>query len=340
MKNFEPGNNCIHLVREIPPDTIQFFLPLYLKHPATIMLRSAGVQMCGISETTPGFHLARIAEFKFAVFTTSGHGIIHVGNQEYDLPPHSFFIAPSNIEHNYRQTGKAPWRFLWFHLLPLSSWLAFETSGALINVNRNPQYLENALTGFAMEIYSTVNSQINPDEQPPWTFYRDSHGLHTELHEFHLTPLTFAYNSDRLAELHGSMILGYLEREIKMLQADFTPEATGNRIEKLWEKLNHCLGRHWTLEEMAAAANMSVPTLIRQCKKRYDGTPMKILYHLRLKHAVKLLLSSNTSIGGIAEEIGYDNASSFTNVFKQEYNATPLEYRKKYVTYLKNACQN
>ena len=36
----------------IPKETIQLFLPLNLNHPAVLRLQSAGIAMCGISETT------------------------------------------------------------------------------------------------------------------------------------------------------------------------------------------------------------------------------------------------------------------------------------------------
>lgn len=51
-----------------------------------------------------------------------------------------------------------------------------------------------------------------------------------------------------------------------------------------------------------------------------------------MKYAAQLLVSkSNKSVGEIAAEIGYDNASKFSAAFRAVMNECPLEYRKRNV---------
>ena len=48
----------------------------------------------------------------------------------------------------------------------------------------------------------------------------------------------------------------------------------------------------------------------------------------RLEEAEKLLLGTNKHIGEIAAEVGFKNARSFSNIFREAYNVTPAEYKK------------
>ena len=116
MRSHLPVNNSVPVEKVIPETMEQLFLPLYLKHPAPLKLRDAGIFMAGISEASPGFRLRRTPDFLFAVFTRSGSGRIIIDGEPYLLEPGSLFLAPAHREQLYFQVGSAIWRFLWFHL--------------------------------------------------------------------------------------------------------------------------------------------------------------------------------------------------------------------------------
>lgn len=72
-------------------------------------------------------------------------------------------------------------------------------------------------------------------------------------------------------------------------------------------------------------------TSLQGCfKSMYGMTPANFIRDRRIRHAAKLLVSRrDMSIGEIASEVGYDNASKFAAAFHAVMNEQPLEYRKK-----------
>ena len=50
----------------------------------------------------------------------------------------------------------------------------------------------------------------------------------------------------------------------------------------------------------------------------------------RIEESIKLLLDSDLSISEISDEVGFSHVRYFNKNFKNYYNCTPLQYRKKY----------
>lgn len=72
-------------------------------------------------------------------------------------------------------------------------------------------------------------------------------------------------------------------------------------------------------------------TSLQSCfKSMYGMTPANFIRDRRIRHAAKLLAArQDMSIGEVAFEVGYDNASKFAAAFHAVMNEQPLEYRKK-----------
>ena len=62
-------------------------------------------------------------------------------------------------------------------------------------------------------------------------------------------------------------------------------------------------------------------------KERTGKSPMNYIAELRLKEAKQLLTSTSWPITKISEEIGFENASSFTRWFVKWANVAPQQYR-------------
>ena len=295
----------------IPGDTIQLFLPLNLNHPAVLRLQSAGVAMCGISETTPGFHILRQApEFLLAMFVTGGRGRMDISGRKVELRRGDFVLAPPGCRQEYFQTGQRRWNFFWFHLEPDNPWLKSPIKEMVLGRCNNMRFLQDAMLGLFAEVIFTL--QAVPDEaRRLLRFYEDSLPLEETLNAFRLKIAQFPFYSNELAELYGGIIVAYLKRE------------------KLWDILAGRLEHSWNLPEMAALVNMSVPSLIRHARAAYHATPGQILGRMRLKHAAELLLSSRMPVAMVALRTGYENPTSFAAAFKREFRYSPREYRKR-----------
>ncbi|TLX71366.1 response regulator [Labilibacter sediminis] len=82
-------------------------------------------------------------------------------------------------------------------------------------------------------------------------------------------------------------------------------------------------------DQLASELAMSPSTFYRKIKKLTDKTPGRFIKSIRLKRAAQLLEETELSVSEIIENVGYLDAKNFRANFKDTYQMTPLEYRKK-----------
>ena len=103
-----------------------------------------------------------------------------------------------------------------------------------------------------------------------------------------------------------------------------TQEVTDIQIQKTLEA-------HFTsnvsVEELAFMCNMSLSTFKRRFTQRYHSSPNKWILERRITLAKELLKQPGQKPSDVYYKIGYENHSSFTEIFKQLVGITPKEYQ-------------
>lgn len=84
-----------------------------------------------------------------------------------------------------------------------------------------------------------------------------------------------------------------------------------------------------SLQQMADQVCMSRNYFANVFKQETGTTIWSYLVTVRMQRARELLLQSNLRIYQIAAEVGYDNNVHFSQVFKEHYGLTPMEYKKR-----------
>ena len=84
----------------------------------------------------------------------------------------------------------------------------------------------------------------------------------------------------------------------------------------------------FTSSDLCRELNYSKAQLTRIFKKEFNLTPHEYLQEHKFRHALNLLVYTNSKIIEIANKLGFKNLSQFNVVFKQKYGMTPGEYRK------------
>lgn len=85
-----------------------------------------------------------------------------------------------------------------------------------------------------------------------------------------------------------------------------------------------------TLESMAAMLYMN-PYYFSSFFKKHTGQNFKhYLTEVRMNHARRLLLQSSLMIYEIAEQVGYNNARHFSDMFKKKFGKLPQEYKQSW----------
>jgi signal transduction histidine kinase/ligand-binding sensor domain-containing protein/DNA-binding response OmpR family regulator len=83
---------------------------------------------------------------------------------------------------------------------------------------------------------------------------------------------------------------------------------------------------NFSVEELSRQMSLSRVSLYKRLLALTGKTPVDCIRTVRLKRAVQLLEKSQLSIANIAYEVGFNNPTYFSKVFKDEYGTVPSEY--------------
>ncbi|MBP1990135.1 helix-turn-helix domain-containing protein [Paenibacillus eucommiae] len=83
------------------------------------------------------------------------------------------------------------------------------------------------------------------------------------------------------------------------------------------------------IRDVADRFSMTPVQLIRKFKAGYGVNPLQYLTSLRVKHACKLLLSTEWTLDVIAGNCGYENGFYLSRVFRKAMGVSPSEFRKQ-----------
>ncbi|MBD1393273.1 hybrid sensor histidine kinase/response regulator transcription factor [Mucilaginibacter glaciei] len=92
---------------------------------------------------------------------------------------------------------------------------------------------------------------------------------------------------------------------------------------------------NFSVEELSRQLNLSRVSLYKKLLTLTGKTPVDCIRTIRLKRAVQLLEKSQLSIANVAYEVGFNNPTYFSKVFKEEYGLLPSEYIQEYQKNLK-----
>lgn len=101
-------------------------------------------------------------------------------------------------------------------------------------------------------------------------------------------------------------------------------------IKEIHDKLTEHLDQRFTIDELAKEYLINTSTLKEVFKVVYGLPIATYMKEYRVRQAMKLLRETNTTIAGIASQVGYESQGKFTKAFKDVAKILPTEYRKNY----------
>ena len=87
--------------------------------------------------------------------------------------------------------------------------------------------------------------------------------------------------------------------------------------------------RHFSLEQLAKASNMSVPSYTKKFRLATGVSPMEYLLKVRLLLVRHYLSTTDLSIEEIAGCAGFCTSNYLIKIFRRELGITPAQYRSK-----------
>ena len=85
----------------------------------------------------------------------------------------------------------------------------------------------------------------------------------------------------------------------------------------------------FSVDQMAAALNLSGRQLRRKVKSLTDTTPLDLIRHHRITHAARLLRHEGHSVKEAAYAVGYSSTSHFSRAFSAAYGMPPSAYAQQ-----------
>jgi len=102
------------------------------------------------------------------------------------------------------------------------------------------------------------------------------------------------------------------------------------RIDKAYEFMNSNFQKQITLKDIARLVSMTDVSFSRFISKRTGNTFVDTLNEIRLGHATRMLIETNSPIADIAVNCGFNNISNFNRIFKKKKLCTPKEFRENF----------
>jgi AraC-like DNA-binding protein len=86
--------------------------------------------------------------------------------------------------------------------------------------------------------------------------------------------------------------------------------------------------QHFTIDDLAKVAHLSVSALERRFKKYLAKTPKQFINEIRLENARRLLVETCTPISQVGDETGFTDHSYFSKQFRLFFGELPSDFRK------------
>ena len=87
--------------------------------------------------------------------------------------------------------------------------------------------------------------------------------------------------------------------------------------------------QHFSIDQLAEVAHLSVSALERRFKKYLAKTPKQFINEIRLENARRLLVETNTPISQVGDETGFTDHSYFSKQFRLFFGELPSDFRKQ-----------
>lgn len=245
------------------------------------------------------------------LYAISGEGDIFIKSEHYNFVPGSLFYCSSGNEYLIQSTG--------IKLIALN----FDLT------QRNNMHTEiYPRIDISKETPSPLTAQETIDDNKFMNSYLfvEKAGnclkmLENILHEFSTSRIFYREKC--------SALLKGLFTELYRCSISDTPgsmTAVSQIIDYIQENYSQSLNN-----DMLSAVSGYHPNYLNRLFQKHTGTSIhKYILNVRLSEAKKMLLNTDYSLSYIAEKVGFNSNTHFSNYFKQTLGISPLAYRKQY----------
>ncbi|MBZ0299589.1 MAG: AraC family transcriptional regulator [Anaerolineae bacterium] len=142
----------------------------------------------------------------------------------------------------------------------------------------------------------------------------------------HLRRSSLSTADGLLRTLGLHMLWRYLGEGERLLAGE---ESGHPAVERARQFIQAHLSESLALADIAQAAAISPPHLIRLFRAEFDRTPIAYLWEQRVRQGIELLENTGLPVGLIAEQCGFQTSYHFSRRVRQATDLSPVEVRRR-----------
>ncbi|WP_369221004.1 helix-turn-helix domain-containing protein [Streptomyces sp. R39] len=277
-----------------------------------------GMVVTGRYDEGPGYRVNRPAGSSswLLTWTTEGRGLLRQGAVETATRPGDLVVLAPGVPHGYAVgPGARHWRFWWTHCQVRPHWTQW----------LGPRSLGDGVyaAGAPKETHARIEAAFR-------RVLADSRWTGTGV------PPAPAPGDGPVAVAHGSaareLALCALEEVVLLATAGPSRAAPGRtdrdeRVRRAEELIAADPGASHTVRSLAARVALSPSRFAHLFTARTGVPPMRALREARLRHAARLLESTDLTVERVAAASGFPSPFHFNRVFRERYGVPPGAYR-------------
>ncbi|MVT09465.1 AraC family transcriptional regulator [Chitinophaga sp. ysch24] len=226
------------------------------------------------------------------IYCIEGEGWYRLYDKTFMVKADQYFILPKLQGHEYGAADKEPWSIYWVHF-----------------TGEQAEHLYRFLT---------------PRKQAgPQTVARSP--MRQMIFDDILHHLEFMNNTESI--VYANCNLYAFITSFKQVQLK-TADKKGNSIQTVIALMKDNLDKNLTLEEFAAAVNISASHLSALFREKTKYSPISLFTSLKIQKASQLLQESDYNIKTVASKLGYDDQYHFSRVFKKIMGVSPRKFKE------------
>jgi AraC family transcriptional regulator, arabinose operon regulatory protein len=276
----------------------------------------------GRYDELPGYAVQRPrgADSWLFTWTVGGRGTLRQGRAETGAGAGDLVVLAPGTPHRYGvQQGADHWEFWWAHCGARPAWTA---------------WLGRHGRGDGLYVVTPDPTDGGPHARIEAAFRRmlaDARWTGTG------TPPDTAPPDDRVAVAvaHGTtareLALGALEEVVLLTAGAARVSRTGTgvdpRVQRAQELIAADPGAPHTVRSLAVEVSLSPTRFAHLFTQQVGRSPMRALREARLRHAARLLESTDLSVERVAAASGFASPFHFNRVFRDRYGTPPGAYR-------------
>ncbi len=253
--------------------------------------------MCGLEQCVPGKQYGPTQRPGWHLHVIlSGEGSFEANGQRSALHSGQLFLEKPGELTWYAASEEKPWAYCW----------------VTFDGKRASYYMEQA--GFARDVH-ILNSYVALDE-----FYKLAKAL---LEKPQLNLANELRRQGLLSQFIGLAIESAVRSSHGRRNANDSPNAY---VDCALDFIQHNFD-HISVSDISDFVGINRSYFSNLFHKRVGVSPQAYLLRLRMRRGSELLRSTDQSVKEIARAVGYENALTFSSVFKSVFGVSPMHYR-------------